>query len=206
MNAPGAVTPRRATPADVPAAARVLADAFDGYAWTDWVLPPDGRHARLVEVQGLYLAHAVAHGIVLVADDPDATGTGAGAAGLLGAVALVPVDVPPPDEAVWRRVAELHGDRVERLADVEPTEPPDGAWTLATLGVAPAARGAGLGSRLVAAAHDALGDVPVVLDTSDPRNVTLYERHGYRVVRRTDVPGGPSVWSMLRAPGGPAAS
>lgn len=187
MSAP--VAPRRATAADVPAAARVLADAFDGYAWTDWVLPPDGRHARLVEVQGLYLSHAVAHGLVLVADGGD---------GPLGVVALVPVDVPPPDEAVWRRVAELHGDRIERLGAVEPIEAPAGAWTLAALGVVPAARGAGLGSRLVAAAHDAVGDVPVVLDTSDPRNVALYGRHGYRVVARTDVPDGPSVWSMLR--------
>lgn len=177
---------RVATTPDVPAAAQVLADAFAGYAWTDWVLPADDHAARLAEVQGLYLAHAVAHGLVLVDDD------------VRGVVALVPVDVPPPDEAVWQRVAELHGDRLARLGAVESPAAPPGAWTLAALGVRPDVWGAGLGSRLVVAALDRVGDVPVVLDTSDPRNVTLYRRHGFDVVARADVPGGPSVWSMLR--------
>ncbi|MDQ0425259.1 GNAT family N-acetyltransferase [Cellulomonas iranensis] len=177
---------RAATAADVPAAARVLADAFTGYAWTDWVLPADDHAARLAEVQGLYLAHAVEHGVVLVDDD------------VRGVVAFVPVDVPPPADEVWHRVAELHGDRIERLGAAPSPEPPAGAWTLATLGVLPAARGAGLGSRLVSEGLDRVGDVPVVLDTSDPRNVTLYRRHGFEVVAQVDVPDGPSVWSMLR--------
>lgn len=180
---------RQAVAADVPRAAQVLADAFDGYAWTDWVLPPEDRPGRLAEVQAIYLAHAVRHGLVLVDDD------------LTGVVALVPVDVEPPDEATWQRVAELHGDRVMRLADPVPPPPPDGAWTLAALGVTPAARGAGTGSRLVAAALEQVGDVPVVLDTSDARNVTLYERYGFAVTGRTEVPGGPVVWSMLRPAG-----
>lgn len=40
--------------------------------------------------------------------------------------------------------------------------------------------------------------VPVILDTSDPRDVALYERHGFVVTARPEVPGRPVVWSMLR--------
>ncbi|GIG41748.1 N-acetyltransferase [Cellulomonas phragmiteti] len=185
---------RRAVADDVPRAAHVLAAAFAGYPWTDWVVPPDDRAARLTELQALYLTHAVRHGVVLVDE------------ALNGVVALVPVDAPPPDDATWHAVAALHGDRLERLGAAEPPPPPPGAWTLAALGVLPAARGAGLGSRLVAAALADVGDVPVVLDTSDPRNVGLYERHGFVVVARADVPDGPAVWSMVRPVLRPAGS
>jgi ketosteroid isomerase-like protein len=36
----------------------------------------------------------------------------------------------------------------------------------------------------------------VRLETSSERNVRLYERHGFRVTGRRDIPHGPSVWAM----------
>lgn len=65
--------------------------------------------------------------------------------------------------------------------------------------------GGGLGSAVLA---DALALVAkraagaaVSLETSDPRNVRLYERHGFAVTAHTAVPDGPDVFSMLREPG-----
>jgi hypothetical protein len=41
----------------------------------------------------------------------------------------------------------------------------------------------------------------VVLETGTARNVSLYERFGFRVVEEADAPGGgPHVWFMRRDP------
>ncbi|QGQ17985.1 GNAT family N-acetyltransferase [Cellulomonas sp. JZ18] len=189
MTEPTAVRVRPATAADLPGAAAALADAFADYPWTRWVVPADDHAVRLAELQHLYLGHALAHGVVLVDDD------------VTGVVALVPPDVPAPDDATWARVAELHGDRVGRLADGGVAPVPDGAWTLATLGVARAGQGRGVGGALLAAALarvDAAA-APVALETSDARNVALYERHGFTTTGHVGVPAGPQVWAMVRA-------
>lgn len=188
MTEPTAVLVRPATAADLPAAAAALADAFADYPWTRWVVPADDHAARLAELQHLYLRHAVAHGVVLVDD------------AVSGAVALVPPDVPAPDDATWERVAALHGDRIGRLAEGGVATVPDGSWTLATLGVARGGQGRGVGRALLAAALarvDAAG-APVALETSDPRNVALYGRHGFTTTRHLRLPDGPQVWAMLR--------
>lgn len=182
---------RHATTHDLPAAARTLAVAFADYPWTRWSVPADDHDRRLEDLQGLYLAHALAHGMVLVDDD------------VHGVLALLPPDAPRPDADVQDRVAALHGDRLAGLASVAlPARSPD-AWELATLGVHPSHRGAGLGSALVVAALASAGSsAPVALETSDARNVRLYERHGFVVTARTAVPRGPQVWSMERRPRG----
>lgn len=183
---------RRADLAHVPAAAAVLATAFADYAWTRWSVPAAGFAARLEELQALYLAHAVEHGLVLVSGDAHAV------------AALLPPDAPAPAIAVQERVAELHGDRLPALLDLALPERPAGAWDLATLGVRPEQRGRGLGAAMISAALALTGaDSPgcaVALETSDDRNVRLYERHGFVTTARTEVPGGPVVFSMVRWP------
>ena len=55
---------------------------------------------------------------------------------------------------------------------------------------------------LKAGSADALNEIAdrggkqVVLDTSDPRNVRLYERHGFHVAAHTPGTDGPPVWTM----------
>lgn len=76
-------------------------------------------------------------------------------------------------------------------------------WVLVFLGVEPSRQGRGLGGvliRPVLARADAEG-VPCYLDSSNERNLTFYQRHGFRVAARGDVPkGGPTIWGMLREP------
>ncbi|WP_051196932.1 GNAT family N-acetyltransferase [Jonesia quinghaiensis] len=72
-------------------------------------------------------------------------------------------------------------------------------------GVARHRQGRGVGQALL---HHALAvfDVEVGAaihcETSDARNVTLYERHGWNTTDTTYIPDGPTVWSMLRRVGG----
>ena len=180
-------TLRDATAADIARAARTLAEAFDTYPWTRWSIPADGYATRLERVQAAYLSHALAHGIVLVTDD------------VAGVIALLPPDTPDPDEETQETVGALLGDRVQALLRVELPARPQEAWDLATLGVAPNRAGRGIGSALIAAAlaRTASSRTPAVsLETSDPRNVALYERHGFTTTAVTQVPDGPIVYSM----------
>lgn len=186
------MTARPASPPDVPAAARVLAAAFADYPWTRWTVPADDHERRLEELQALYLAHALEVGVVLVDD----------ASEVRAVVALLPPDAPEPAPAVQERVVALHGDRLAVLADVALPPAPDDAWTLATLGVHPDHRGAGLGTALAEAGLAAAaerGATAVALETSDERNVRLYERLGFAVTARTELADGPVVWSMTHA-------
>ncbi|BBY62749.1 GNAT family N-acetyltransferase [Mycolicibacterium helvum] len=180
---------RPAVAADLDDAARTLAAAFDAYAWTRWSIPEDGYADRLERLQRLYLGYALDQGVVLVSDN------------MHGVIALLPPAASPPTADFQEQVARLHGQRLAAVAQVETPTPPESAWSLATLGVHPRSQGEGLGSALVQtglAVIDGLGASSVALETSDERNVRLYERAGFTVTVTTAIEQGPVVYSMFR--------
>ncbi|GAA1319613.1 GNAT family N-acetyltransferase [Pseudonocardia xinjiangensis] len=74
---------------------------------------------------------------------------------------------------------------------------------LVFLGVRPDAQGRGLGGALLrdrlSRADDAR--MPAYLEASSPRNLPLYERHGFRVTGDPiTLPDGPPLWPMWRDP------
>ncbi|MDO3403080.1 GNAT family N-acetyltransferase [Mycolicibacterium neoaurum] len=181
---------KRAAATDLEASAATLAAAFDSYPWTRWSIPQDGYAERLERLQRLYLEFALQHGIVLVADE------------VRGVLALLPPDAPEPPPDFQQQVADLHGDRLEVLGQVDIPAQPENAWNLATLGVHPDSQGRGLGGALVEAGLAAVSTVDAAagtaLETSDERNVRLYERSGFTVTATTSIPDGPVVYSMFR--------
>jgi ribosomal protein S18 acetylase RimI-like enzyme len=88
----------------------------------------------------------------------------------------------------------------DRLQREHPTEP---HHYLALLGVDPSCQSQGLGTALLGAGleradRDGLG---AYLETSNSRNVALYERHGFEVKKTIDFgPGSPTCWLMARPP------
>jgi ribosomal protein S18 acetylase RimI-like enzyme len=89
----------------------------------------------------------------------------------------------------------------EAMDDKHPMKRPhDYLWFL---GVHPDAQGKGLGSRLLQSKTermDAAGRCGF-LETATPRNLPLYQRHGFEIV--TDyrpAPDGPLIWAMWREP------
>ena len=81
---------------------------------------------------------------------------------------------------------------------------PGPRWYLGVLGVAPERQGQGLGSRLmrpILERADGQG-LPVTLETGQARNLPLYRRQGFEVLRELPPPepGGPVVWTLLRPP------
>jgi ribosomal protein S18 acetylase RimI-like enzyme len=76
-------------------------------------------------------------------------------------------------------------------------------YYLETIGVAPAAQGQGLASKLIRPFLDQADarDLATYTETMTPSNVGLYERYGFNVMAQYDFAGkGLSVWSFLRSP------
>lgn len=80
---------------------------------------------------------------------------------------------------------------------------PSPHWYLLVLGIDPVFQGEGLGGGLVLPML-ARADVTrhsIYLETTNPRNLPFYQKHGFepRFHERLG-PGGPTVWYMVRAP------
>jgi len=71
---------------------------------------------------------------------------------------------------------------------------------LGVVGVRPMAQGKGVGSEHLTRRLKMLDEasVPVYLTSSNPRNVHFYERLGFKVVDRIQLPEGPVIHCMLR--------
>ncbi len=104
--------------------------------------------------------------------------------------------------AVIERVAteKVRGDLfgiVEQMGQFHPNEP---HWYLAVLGVDVHRQGKGLGAMLMKhalARIDGEG-LPAYLESSNPRNIPFYERHGFEVMGRIQSGKSPVVTPMLR--------
>lgn len=75
-------------------------------------------------------------------------------------------------------------------------------WYLPIVGVEPNAQGNGLGGALMrhAVARCDQEEALAYLESSNPRNISLYERHGFEVMGEIQVGAGPLVTPMLRRP------
>jgi len=81
-------------------------------------------------------------------------------------------------------------------------------WYLPLIGVDPAHQGSGLGSSLMEYALrrcDSEG-VPAYLESTNPMNLSLYERFGFKVLGTIQVGDVPPIFPMLRQPRGTGAS
>lgn len=117
--------------------------------------------------------------------------------------------LPPgiePDEAALGQVIQstVDAERVPKvfealgqLGQYHPTEP---HWYLPFIGVDVPRQGRGLGSALL---RHALEQVDrehrrAYLETANPRNIPLYERHGFELVGRIEGSSAPTLFPMAR--------
>lgn len=193
---------RRATIADVPRLAGVLARAFQDDPVARWSCRPDARRpAMLTRFEDARLRQLIPHGEVWTTQD-------AAAAALWA----------PPDG--WRTTARedlalsrglLHPQLVMRLPmvvwgllgmeRVHPERPPH--WYLAVLGTEPGRQGEGLGSAVLRPVLEQCDEdgVAAYLESSNERNNDFYARHGFRVTGEVRMPRrGPAIWTMWREP------
>jgi len=127
--------------------------------------------------------------------------------GFPGAALWLPPHVEPAMDELMalaqRTVREqIHGDMmsvVEQMGRYHPAEP---HWYLPMIGVDPSRQGKGYGSALLEHALVACDrkNEPAYLESSNPRNVPLYERHGFQLLGKIQVGSSPTMFPMLRKP------
>jgi GNAT superfamily N-acetyltransferase len=190
---------------DAAAVATISAAAFYDDPVMRWAFP--NADARLVQLHavfnGLVRDYVPDRGTVHVLDDgcvtfwraPDfAYGSAAPAdADGDGAAEAMDEDLFPPD--VLERLIALDA----AMAAAHPHEP---HWYLNVIGTLPERQGTGLGARIlvpVLAICDTDG-LPSYLESSNPRNMTLYRRQGFEQTGEIPLPDGPSLYPMWREP------
>lgn len=187
-------TMRKATSDDLAGASSTLAMAFEDYAWTNFTIAPDDHLTRIRDVQNLCLKEiALPYGLIVVNDDMSAV-----------AAFTQPAASAKVDPSVWSRISERMGPAPSSSIELDlPAPLKEASWGLATVGVLPMSQGQGLGSAAIQYGLHSLDSITgtvtaVHLETSDQRNVRLYERLGFRTYAETSVDDGPMVWSMQR--------
>jgi ribosomal protein S18 acetylase RimI-like enzyme len=87
----------------------------------------------------------------------------------------------------------------EQMAKYHPSEP---HWYLPLIGVDPAHQGKGHGDALMAYALERCDrdKLPAYLESTNPRNITLYRRHGFVPLGTIQVGSAPPLVPMLRHP------
>lgn len=190
--------PRVARTEDATEVGRIFAAGFREDPVMGWVFAEPDRSAKIAALFGFLAKEALVP---------------------LGATHLVPGCVAawtPPGSPEWpqerndRFVETLSavatGEDLERLGvfgaatnERHPTEP---HWYLSVIATDDDVRGQGLGSRLLAATLRPVDEagLPAYLESTNPRNVRLYERHGFEVVERVTLPDGPVFTTMWREP------
>ena len=127
--------------------------------------------------------------------------------GYAGAALWLPPGVQPDEDALITLVQETASEQsrghvfevLEQMGRYHPSEP---HWYLPLMGVDPVHQGKGLGSALMQHAlipcdrHHRIA----YLESTDPKNIPLYERHGFELLGTIQAGTSPPIFPMLRKP------
>ena len=181
--------------ADTERAVAVIGLAFTADPVFRWIFPDPGRYLRYFPAFLRVLASAaVQHGTALQVGDCAA------------AALWLPPNAAPDRAALSAIMREgVAADRqaeffafAERMRSHRPSEP---HWWLPMIGVDPLHRHKGFGSALLqhALVRCDSDHMPAHLETGNPANVPLYERHGFKSLGSFQVGSSPIVFPMRRA-------
>lgn len=119
----------------------------------------------------------------------------------------LPPGVEPDEEAMGQLMegslnSEIQADVARIMEQMASFHPQEEHWYLPMIGADPAHQGKGLGSALLnhALANCDRDGVAAYLESSNPRNISLYERHGFVQLGRIQAGSSPVVTPMLRKP------
>ncbi len=115
----------------------------------------------------------------------------------------VHLDEEAMGELMENTVEAATGEEVHELFEQEAAYQPDGDyWFLPLVGVDPVCRGRGYGRALLEHALRQCDEqqLPAYLTSTNPRNISLYQRHGFETLATLQVGSSPQLVPMLREP------
>ena len=193
----------RASLTDLDNVATALADAFRDDPVFAWLIPPTTtrRDAKLLTFfTSMARSYLRRDKHVYVVGDGQAAALWSAPGSWTLPMSEMARETPSAVKAFGRNTFRA----VRTQLQVESSHPKDPAhWYLGYLGTRCDSQGRGLGSamlREVLAPADEAG-LPAYLESSNERNLTLYQRHGFEIVEEIRALGnGPRIWRMWRKP------
>ena len=174
----------------------VITLAFSTDPMARWAYPdPQTYLAIFPETVRAFGGNGFAHGTVHLVD-------GGGAAAM-----WLPPGVEPESERLEALVQqhtppERQADMAQVFEQMDRFHPEAPCWYLPLIGVDPTSQGRGYGAALLRYALEQVdrAGAPAYLESSNPRNVPLYERHGFEVLGSIQAGLSPTVVPMMRRP------
>jgi GNAT superfamily N-acetyltransferase len=172
----------------------VITLAFSSDPMTRWAFPDPATYLKVMpQVARAFGGNGFAHGTAHLA------GGGAAAAMWL----------PPGVQPDLERLTALTGEHAPKeqqadmdrvFAQMETYHPSEPCWYLPLIGVDPTCQGRGYGSALLRYALEQCDrdGMPAYLESSNPRNIPLYQRHGFEIIGAIQAGTSPTVVPMLR--------
>ena len=179
--------------------ARIGAEGFHDDPVLSWVFQDEGTRLERLEMafSGVLEEYLGPSGRVDVVDDACMT---------LWRDPSFDHGAPPVEPGAEGEAPPFPEEELERLglltsvmAEHHPHEP---HWYLFVISTLPERQGRGLGSTILAPVLeicDASG-APAYLESTNPRNMTLYRRSGFEQTDEIQLPDGPSLYPMWREP------
>jgi ribosomal protein S18 acetylase RimI-like enzyme len=187
---------RSATEAERRAVIDVITLAFVADPLARWAVPNASTYLEsMTDFVDAFGCNGLPFGTTYVAGD------------FAGAALWLPPGVEPDGERMAALTDQYADPNVkadfaavfEQMGRHHPHEP---HWYLPMIGVDPALQGRGYGAALMRhAAHrfDRDGSI-AYLESSNARNIPLYQRHGFEILGTVQVGGSPEIVPMLRMP------
>ncbi|MEM6412135.1 MAG: GNAT family N-acetyltransferase [Pseudomonadota bacterium] len=168
-----------------------VADPVARWVWPD----PDAYLETMPNFAEAFGGRGFEHGSIYVADGGKA------------AAMWLPPDIEPDGEAIEAIIGETVPEaRMEEVAaffdQMDVFHPVERCWYLPLIAADPAFTGRGLGASLMkyALQYCDNDNLPAYLESSNPRNISLYERHGFEKIGEIQVGSSPIMTPMLRQP------
>ena len=122
-----------------------------------------------------------------------------------GAALWLPPGVGPDEEGLMAIVnatapEEIKNDLFGVFDQMDKFHPKEPHWYLPLIGVDPARQGNGVGSALMKRALELCDTDGTIayLESSNPKNIPLYERHGFKVIGEIQNGSSPTMYPMRR--------
>jgi GNAT superfamily N-acetyltransferase len=188
------MTIRTAFPLDQAGAIGVLTLAFSTDPMARWSLPDPAKYLAIFSlIAKAFGGSAFEKGTAYIAHS------------FTGAALWLPPGAKSDEETLKRLFEENTGEDIkedmkeifEKMGKFHPNEQ---HWYLPMIGVDPAHQGAGTGSALMTEALKAVDRDGLIayLESSNPKNISLYQRHGFEVIGEIQSGSSPVLRPMLR--------